>query len=195
MAWQITDRQDALRRTSQWLAKEVAALQARVQSEEKRIADYRKQAKVLVGNDDRMIAEQISALNLAVIDAKTKRSEAEARLAQVRRAAAGGNAAAMQDVLQSKVIQDLTVAEVQAKGRVAMLEQELGRFHPRLTAARSELADIEEKISREVNRIVSAVESEVRVAQAREMQKFRPRSATISGVSPTRTRPMSRCAE
>ena len=76
----------------------------------------------------------------------------------------------MQDVLQSKVIQDLTVAEVQAKGRVAMLEQELGRFHPRLTAARSELADIEEKISREVNRIVSAVESEVRVAQAREMQ-------------------------
>ena len=170
MAWQITDRQDALRRTSQWLAKEVAALQARVQSEEKRIADYRKQPKVLVGNDDRMIAEQISALNLAIIDAKTKRSEAEARLAQVRRAAAGGSAAAMQDVLQSKVIQDLTVAEVQAKGRVAMLEQELGRFHPRLTAARSELADIEEKISREVNRIVSAVESEVRVAQAREMQ-------------------------
>ena len=36
MAWQITDRQDALRRTSQWLAKEVAELQARVQSEEKK---------------------------------------------------------------------------------------------------------------------------------------------------------------
>ena len=31
MAWQIADRQDALRRTSQWLAKEVAELQARVQ--------------------------------------------------------------------------------------------------------------------------------------------------------------------
>jgi capsular exopolysaccharide synthesis family protein len=170
MAWQITNRQDALRGTSQWLAKEVAGLQARVQSEEKRIADYRKQSKVLVGNDDRMIAEQISALNLAIIDAKTKRSEAEARLAQVGRAAAGGTAAAMQDVLQSKVIQDLTVAEVQAKGRVAMLEQELGRSHPRLTAARSELADIEEKIGREVNRIVSAVESEVRVAQSRESQ-------------------------
>src|SRR6266511_1932687 len=85
MAWQIADREDTIRRANQWLAKEVAGLQARVQSQEKKIADYRKQSKVLVGNDDRMIAEQISALNLAIIDAKTKRSEAEARLAQVRR--------------------------------------------------------------------------------------------------------------
>src|SRR5262249_28740932 len=116
---------------------------------------------------------QLSELNTQLTTARAARAEAEARVGNVRRLASSGRlsaAAADSDisVLQSPLIQQLRAQEVQLKRAVTQLASQLLPTHPRMVQKQAELANLEQQIRNEVQKIVNSVRNEANVAAARE---------------------------
>lgn len=168
---QLDAKYEAARRATQWLTEKIAALRIDVTDKEQAVAQYRKQAGLLVGTDgNTLISQQISELSAQLIVARTARAEAEAKLGQVRRLVQlQGGAGAAADVLDSPIIQALVEQESTVKREAAALADEFGDRHPRMISARAALRDIQGKIAAEVGKIVQKLENDVGVARAREI--------------------------
>lgn len=170
----IVDRLDAryeeTRRATDWLSQKIADLRTGLSDKEQVVEEFRKEAGLLAGaTGSTLITQQVSELNAQLVVARTSRAEAEARLAQIRRMAQRpGGAAAAADVLGSPVIISLLTQEAEVKRMAAQLNDEYGERHPRMISVRSELRDVQSKISAEVAKVVQKLESDVGVAQARE---------------------------
>lgn len=166
---QTSEALAATQRANQWLGRQITDLQQKVSARERAIEDFRARTGLLAGKDGKILSEQVSVVTAQLAAASAERAQPEARLAQVRRLIqAKGSADAMQDVLQSRVIQNLLEAEVGAKRKLAELSQELGNAHPKMLTMRAELGEIERKMALEKDKIVRSLESEVAIARARE---------------------------
>jgi succinoglycan biosynthesis transport protein ExoP len=167
---QLDAQYDQKLRASQWLTQKIASLRQSVAEKERAAEEYRQSAGLLAGlNGNTLISQQISDLNAQLIVARTSRTEAEARLGQIRRlASAPGGASAAADVLGSPVIQSLLTQEAEVKREVAQLADEYGERHPRMISARSELRDVQAKISAEIAKVVQKLDNDYGVAKARE---------------------------
>lgn len=167
---QLEAKYDATQRATKWLTDKIADLRKSVASSEQAVEKFRSQAGLLQSQGGTLISQQISDLNAQLITVRAARAEAEARLSQVRqliRTAGGADAAG--DVLKSPIIQQLSQQETEGRRKVAELNQEFGDRHPRMISAKAELADVQGKIQREINKVVNALENEVGVARAREI--------------------------
>lgn len=112
-----------------------------------------------------LTAQQLGEVSSQLILAASRRSEAEARLAAARRVAGG---VGVPEVLGSALIQRLKEQEASILRTVSELSTRYGEKHPRMIDARAELAEVRSKIAAEVDSIIAGLESEVRVARARE---------------------------
>lgn len=166
---QLEAKYDATQRATKWLTDKIADLRKSVASSEQAVERFRSQAGLLQSQGGTLISQQISDLNAQLITVRATRAEAEARLSQVRQLIrTSGGADAAGDVLKSPIIQQLSQQETEGRRKVAELNQEFGDRHPRMIAAKAELADVQGKINREINKVVNALENEVGVARARE---------------------------
>ena len=159
----------ATERASAWLTEQVAVLRSQVAQSDQAVESYRQANGLLQGARADLTREQVSDLSRQLILEQGKRAEAEARLRQIEGLLASSGAAdSVSEVLSSPLIVSLREQEAKVKRRLAELGQEYGDKHPRLVSARAELRNIEEKIEREVERIVTALRGEAGVARARE---------------------------
>ncbi|MGZ9033978.1 MAG: GumC family protein [Rhodospirillales bacterium] len=168
---QLDAKYEAARRATQWLTEKIAGLRVDVSDKEQAVAQYRKQAGLLLGTDgNTLISQQISELSAQSIVARTSRAEADAKLSQVRRLVQlQGGAGAAADVLGSPIIQALVEQESTVKREVAALADEFGDRHPRMISVRAALRDIQAKIAAEIAKVVQKLENDVGVARAREI--------------------------
>ena len=166
---QLEAKYEATERASKWLGERVEKLQKKVNVSERAIEKYRADAGLVAGkNEAKLISEQISELSSALILAKGKRAEAEARLAQAQRLMKSGSVYSAAEVLSSQLIDRLREQESEVVRKVAKLSEDYGPKHPQMISARQELRDIRRSIAREVHKIVQNLENEVQVAKARE---------------------------
>jgi capsular exopolysaccharide synthesis family protein len=129
----------------------------------------RQQYGLLEGNGTTLLNQELIELNTQLVMARTARAEAEARLQQTRRLVdSAGGAGSASEVLDSPLIQRLREQEVEVERRVAELSSELGELHPRMVQLRAEALDLQARIEKEVNKIVTAQQNQVNVARARE---------------------------
>ncbi|MBK8176019.1 MAG: polysaccharide biosynthesis tyrosine autokinase [Rhodospirillales bacterium] len=160
---------DATRRATEFLTGKIADLRQTVDASDRAVEKFRSQAGLLQTNAGTLLSQQISDLNGQLILVRASRAEAEARLSQARQLIrTSGSAEAAQDVLKSPIVQQLIEQETQTKLKVAELNDEYGARHPRMVAAKAELADVQAKIKREVSKVVNGLENEVGIARARE---------------------------
>lgn len=155
---QLDAKYEAARRATQWLTEKIAGLRVDVSDKEQAVAQYRKQAGLLLGTDgNTLISQQISELSAQSIVARTSRAEADAKLSQVRRLVQlQGGAGAAADVLGSPIIQALVEQESTVKREVAALADEFGDRHPRMISVRAALRDIQAKIAAEIAKVVQS---------------------------------------
>ncbi len=166
---QLEAKYDATERASKWLGDRVGKLQKKVNEAERAIERYRAEAGLVSGkNEAKLIGEQISELSSALILAKGKHAEAEARLAQAQSLMKRGSVYSAAEVLSSQLIDRLREQESEVIRKVAKLSEDFGRKHPQMISARQELRDIRGSIAREVRKIIQNLENEVQVASARE---------------------------
>lgn len=166
---QLEAKFEATRRATVWLNERLSGLREKVEASEKAVEDYRRRSGLTEGRGMTLSSQQLSELNSALIQARTQRAEAQARLAQVQNATRNPEGVeAVAEVLSNPLITRLREQEADLRRRVAELSQDIGERHPRMINLRAEMRDLNTKINAEVGKIVQQLRNEVRVAEARE---------------------------
>lgn len=156
-----------------WLEPEIADLRQRVREAEARVADYRAQADLLVvGQGNALLAtQQLSELSSELSRVRASRSAAEGRASAIRAALDSGERVdTVADVLNSPLVQRLRERQVQTEADLANLSTSLLGNHPRIRALNAQLAETDQQLRAEVQKVLASLETEVSTAQAREQQ-------------------------
>ncbi len=155
-----------------WLAPEIADLSKRVKDAEAKVAAYRAQSDLLLGQNNSVLAtQQLSELSSELSRVRASRASAEATAESVRKALAqGGSLESLPEVMSSNLIQRLRERQVQLQNQIADLSTTLLDSHPRIRSLRSQLADLDGQIRREAEKVLAGLKTEAQTAQARENQ-------------------------
>lgn len=157
---------------TEWLEPEIADLRQRVKEAESKVATFRSQADLLVGDNNSILAtQQLSELSTELSRVRANRAASEANAAGVRAALEGGASLdALPDVLSSTLIQRLRERQVELKTQIADLSTSLLPGHPRIRALNSQLVDLDQQIRTEAQKVLQGLENEAKTAQFRERQ-------------------------
>lgn len=154
---------------TKWLQGQLEQLQSQVLAAETAVQRYRAANGLINTARDEIGAQQeMSRTSSELASARAELAEREAAARTARQQSAG--AMGGQDVneaLNSNVVTQLRAQRAQISTRVAELEAHYGDRYPRLVEARDQLATIDEQIRQEVQRIVSGLEGQARVAAGR----------------------------
>ncbi|MFC5583741.1 GumC family protein [Nitratireductor kimnyeongensis] len=155
---------------TQWLEPEIEDLRERVKEAEARVAEYRAQSDLLLGQNNTVLAtQQLAELSSELSRTRANRSAATAQAESVRSALQSGAAVeTLPEVMASPLIQRLRERQVELNAQIADLSTTLLGNHPRIRALRSQLADLDTQIRSEANKVLAGFEAEAATAQRRE---------------------------
>lgn len=157
---------------TEWLGPEIEDLRQRVKDAEARVAAYRSQSDLLIGQNNSVLStQQLSELSSELSRVRANRAAAEATAESVRTALQEGRAIEnLPSVLESALIQRLRERQIQLRADIADLSTSLLGNHPRIRALNSQLADLDEQISSEARKVLAGLENEAQTARFRERQ-------------------------
>lgn len=155
-----------------WLKPEIADLSKRVKEAEAKVAAFRSQSDLLVGQNNSVLAtQQLSELSSELSRVRANRSAAQATAQTVRQALKeGGSLDAVPEVLSSGLIQRLRERQVQLRNDIADLSTTLLPNHPRIKALNSQLADLNAQIRIQAEKVLAGLVNEAAAATQREQQ-------------------------
>jgi len=156
-------------RARDWLAQQIDGLRKKLADSEQAVEEFRSKAGLIQGATTTLGAQEISELNTQITVAQTASAEAQAKAQSIRDLLASkGSVDGSADVMASPVIQRLKEQRIDATRTISELSATYLPNHPKMIAARSHLSDIDKQIRAEALRVVSGLEDQARVAQARE---------------------------
>ena len=155
---------------SEWLEPEIEDLRRRVHEAEARVADYRAQAGLLIGqNNQALPTQELAEIATELTRARADRSAAEARAAAIREAMADGRRIdSMPEVLASPLVQRLRERQAQIEAEFADLSASLLENHPRMRALTAQREETARQLRAEIGKVLAATESEAATARGRE---------------------------
>jgi len=151
------------------LKPEVDRLSREVKAAERRVAEFRAGADLLVGrNNLTLVQQQMADLNAQVAAARAARSEAAAKVELIRDLLKNGKPIdSASEVLASNLIQRLRERQVALKAKISELSTTLMSNHPQIKGLRSQLRGLDSQIRAEVGKILTGLQNDVKVADAR----------------------------
>lgn len=168
LADRVRSRYEGARKASTWLSERAASLRAELSVSEQAVQKFRIDHNLLATPAGSLTDQQLSELNVALINARAELSEKRAQFQQVDKLqTSGGDIQSIPDVLQSVVISALRAQLSGVTRREADLKLKYGDRHPDVMTAQAERRDIEGQIAAEVQRLIGNLKNEVDAAEAR----------------------------
>lgn len=157
---------------TKWLEPEIADLRTKVKNAEARIAEFRAQSDLMIGqNNSTLAAQQLGEMSTELSRVRNARATAEANAQSLRQAINnGGSLDALPDVLASPLIQKLRERQVQLNTDIADLSTTLLEGHPNIKSARSQLADLDAQIIAEARKILQGLDTQAETSRLREQK-------------------------
>ncbi|MCU0594045.1 MAG: polysaccharide biosynthesis tyrosine autokinase [Desulfobacterota bacterium] len=160
--------QDAVK----WLHSRIEEERKKVEKAEQALLKYKEKHDIITdfsSDVEKVTAQKLAQLNTQVVEAESKRVEAETRYQQ---AAALSGAPDMLDsipeVLNNDLIRQIKAMEVDLYKRMSELSKKYGEQHPQMQAIESELKTLQKRKGQEITRVINSLRSEYKVAEARE---------------------------
>lgn len=155
-----------------WLEPEIQDLQQRVQQAEERVANFRAQSDILIGQNNTVLAtQQLAEISSELSRARAERATAEAKVESAQASLGrGASLESLPDVQNSGLIQVLREQEVRMETQLAELSTDLMDNHPRIRALRSQVSDLQAQIRAEEQNIVEGMETAADAARRREAE-------------------------
>jgi uncharacterized protein involved in exopolysaccharide biosynthesis/Mrp family chromosome partitioning ATPase len=180
-------KQDQARSAGQWLSGELEKLRSKVSEAEAKVEDYRAKSNLFIGsNNTSLVNQQLTELSSQVSAARAQKADAEARARQIRDALKSGQSLDSSDVANSELIRRLSEQRVTLRAQLAEQSSTLLPQHPRIKEMKAQVADLDQQIRAEGDRLVRSLESEARVAGARletlsaNLDQFKRQTASTS---------------
>jgi succinoglycan biosynthesis transport protein ExoP len=160
---------DVVKQASAWMSGHISDLEDKVRASERAVEEYRVQSGLIDADGTDLLSQQLSELSSKLLTIRAERAAAESRLSEVR---AGnldeGRLEIIAPAVGSNILEKLRLTEAELERQIVDLSSDFGERHPEMIKARAELADLQKRIERELNKIVAGMENQVRVARLQE---------------------------
>ena len=158
-----------------WLKPEIDALRLKVKDAEGKVAAYRSQSDLLMGQNNSVLAtQQLSELSTELSRVRANRANAQAKAASVRSALEGGASIdTLPDIISSNLIQRLRERQIQLKSEIADMSTTMLDGHPQIKALRSQLKNLQTQIANEARNILDSLNTDTKTADLREKELLR----------------------
>jgi exopolysaccharide transport family protein len=168
---QVEAKANATGTASDWLEQKLTTLRQRVVQSEEAVARYKAENKLIdTENGQRLADREITRLMEQTLLARSQVAEARAKLDQVAKLKTQGARGSVADVLESPTVRLLKDQLVKITRREAELHTRYGPKHPEMQKIKAELADMEGRISTEIDQILANYKSAHEVAIVREKE-------------------------
>lgn len=165
---QLEVKYDATRRASSWLTERLDDLKIQVENSESAVEAFKAQQVSTAGQGASLTAQQMTQVNAELINARSKRSEAEARYSQLNSRLKAGDPLAAAEILSSPSVSRLRKAQAELKRSEAEFGARYFDRHPKMVKIRAEIQDVENSLRNEINKVVQNLRGELTVARSRE---------------------------
>lgn len=153
----------------EWLDKELANQQKKVEESERALAEYRDRQNALSLDDKQnIVLARLNQLNDAVTRAKTSRVQRESLYNQIKSLPAGANVDALPVVAQNPTVQSLKAKLTDLQRQKSQLSERYGDKHPAIQAINAQLADTQQQLDAESRRTLVTVQNEYQSAVLEE---------------------------
>jgi uncharacterized protein involved in exopolysaccharide biosynthesis/Mrp family chromosome partitioning ATPase len=161
-------KQDQARLAGRWLSGELETLRRKVSEAEARVEEFRARANLFVGaNNTALSNQQLTELNSQVSAARAQKADSEARARLIRDAIRAGQPLESSDIVNSELIRRLSEQRVILRAQLAEQSSTLLAQHPRIKELRAQIADLDQQIRGEAERLARSLENDAKVAGAR----------------------------
>lgn len=160
-------RLSRLKDTSSWLSEQLEELKLTLQNSEQRLRDFRLNQNLMdTDQQERIAATQLQNLNTELIRAQTQLSQAQELYSQVQRLdSSNTDYLSLGPVMENGSIRDLVREEGNLNRKVQELSERYGEKHPKMIAARSDLASAQANLTREISKAVENIRKDYRLKQ------------------------------
>lgn len=166
------NRTSGLRQASdatEWIGGNIEEVRKAAEDAQAALEKYRAESGLLPGSNNLTLAsQQIAELNSQLTQARTQRSETATRAKLIREMLKDGVIDAAPDVLNSSNMQQLFQQQLRIEREIAERSATDLEAHPRMRQLRSALRSVKQRIQEEGAKVVRSLESEAKVAAARE---------------------------
>ena len=160
--------QDAVR----WLHTRIQEEREKVERAEQALLRYKENHGIITdfsSDVEKVTAQKLAQLNTQVVEAGSKRVEAETRYKQAMAMVGTPDMLdSIPEVLNNELIRQIKSMEVELYKRMSELSKKYGQKHPKMMAIASELKTLQKRKTQEVNRVINSLKNEYRVALAKE---------------------------
>ncbi|MCP4184899.1 MAG: hypothetical protein GY761_16530 [Hyphomicrobiales bacterium] len=155
---------------TKFLEVEIGKLRKKVRFAEAKVAEFRSNSDILLGNNNSLLAtQQLSEVSTELSRVRSQRAAAQAKIETIRSTInVGGSLEAIPEVVASPLIQRLRERQVQLRAQISELSVTLLPSHPRLKALKSQQSDFENQIRREARGISKSLENNLVILRSQE---------------------------
>ncbi|MGI9417581.1 MAG: GumC family protein [Geminicoccaceae bacterium] len=181
----LDSRYQAAERTAEWFAEKVATLKADVGAADSAIAAYRAEKGLIETNQGDQIGQQIAELTSQLVIAETDRASRETELRRIQ--SLKGNPEQLETAISSAgnpIIQSLRDQILTKRSELQQFGSEFGENHPTMIAARSEMTDLQQALTGELERLIQEARDNLAIALSHE-EKLRAILETRQGEAST----------
>ena len=161
----IQARYDSTMQAANWLSKQLADLQIKVESSQAKLIQYQRDHGI-VGADDKqnLTIDKLGELNKELTQAQADRIQKES-LAQI---ATTSNPEALSSVLQDPVLIGLRQQQTQLQAQYALLSTEFGPGYPKVLELKNQLDQVDRSFKEEVQNSVNRIQNDFQTSLNRE---------------------------
>ena len=166
---QLESRSQSAKQTSTWLQDRIKDLREQALNAERAVVDFKKNNNIVDVAGKRMNEQQLSELNSALVIARARVSEAQARLDRVETITQSGVPdATVTDTLNNPVVTRLRQQYLDLANREADWSIRYGPDHTAVKNLQGSMREIKNSISDELRRIAETYKSDYEIAKQRE---------------------------
>jgi capsular exopolysaccharide synthesis family protein len=148
-----------------FLEEKLVELKERVEKSEAALNSYRRDKGILSLDDkENIIVDRLSDLNKLLTAAEADKISSEAQLHLIRKRAYDS----LPEIISNPLIQSLKGQQTTLQGEYAQLADRFKPDYPRLSQLRAQLAEIQQRLSREMQKVAASLESTYQAAETRE---------------------------
>jgi polysaccharide biosynthesis transport protein len=164
-------RQEQTRAAGRWLAGEIEVLRQKVAEAEAKVEDFRAKSNLFVGaNNTSLSNQQLGEVNSQVAAARSQKADAESRARFIRELLKSGKSLESAEFLNSELIRRLSEQRVTLRAQLAEQSSTLLDLHPRIKELKAQIADLDQQIRGEAEKLVRSLENDARIAGGRVEQ-------------------------
>ena len=168
----LESRLSTASRATSWLGQRLAELRTKLAESEQSLSNFQaREGLVDTANRENIISARLGSLTAELIKAQTRSTEAGARynqLSEIQERSADELAIAL--IVENSLVMEAHRSVADFEGRVNELSERYGEKHPKMIAARGDLAESKRRLIQEVSKAIQRSRKEYEIAKAQEVK-------------------------